>query len=174
MIVFINGAFGVGKTTVAEQLVQTLPHSLLFDPEEVGFFLRRVLAPVDQPDDFQDYVLWRTLVVTTAALLRQTYNRTLVMPMTITTLPYFDEVVGGLRRSEPDVYHFCLTAPVATIHERLLRRGNTPGDWCWQRAEHCYDAFQSPTFNVRIPTEAASPDTIVQAILAALPPNSIR
>ncbi len=34
MIIFINGAFGVGKTTIAENLVSRIPNSLLFDPEE--------------------------------------------------------------------------------------------------------------------------------------------
>ena len=45
MIVFINGPFGVGKTTVAERLVGRLPGSLLFDAELVGSFLRRIVAP---------------------------------------------------------------------------------------------------------------------------------
>lgn len=36
MIIFINGALGVGKTTVAELLVSRLSNSLLYDPEEVG------------------------------------------------------------------------------------------------------------------------------------------
>jgi len=35
VIIFINGSFGVGKTTVAEKLVSRLPDSLLYDPEEV-------------------------------------------------------------------------------------------------------------------------------------------
>ncbi|MES2459110.1 MAG: tunicamycin resistance protein, partial [Armatimonadota bacterium] len=116
MIVFINGAFGVGKTTVAERLCERLPNSLLFDPEEVGFFLRNVLSPIDKPDDFQDYVLWRSLVVTTALSLRRTYDRTLIMPMCLWHPPYFEEVVGELRCREPRFFHFCLTAPVETIH----------------------------------------------------------
>jgi dephospho-CoA kinase len=32
MIIFINGSFGVGKTTVAEMLVKRISNSLLFDP----------------------------------------------------------------------------------------------------------------------------------------------
>jgi hypothetical protein len=169
MIIFINGAFGVGKTTVAERLVQRLPNSLLFDPEEVGFFLRNVLSPIDKPDDFQQYALWRSLVVSTASQFRRTYDRILVMPMTLWHAPYFEEVVGGLRRTEPDVYHFCLTAPDETIQARLLQRGNKSGDWCWNHIERCRIAFQSSDFDIRIPTESATPDEIINTLLATLP-----
>ena len=157
MILFINGAFGVGKTTVAEILVRRLPSSLLFDPEEVGFFLRNVLGPIDRPDDFQEYALWCSLVVTTAARLRQTYDRTLVMPMSLWHQPYFDEVIGGLRAIETEVFHFCLTAPVEVIQARLTGRGNTPGDWAWVRAERCCNAFQSPLFRHANPNRKYPP-----------------
>src|SRR5207248_3034148 len=130
--------------TVAERLVEILPNSFLFDAEEVGQFLNKVLGSIDQPDDFQHYPMWRSLVVTTAKLLRQSYDRDLIMPMTIWHLPYFDEVIGGLRRIEPSFYHFCLTASVVTIQERLRRRGTGPGTWTWDRAERCHAAFQSP------------------------------
>ncbi len=38
MYVLLNGAFGVGKSTVARDLQQQLPNSLIFDPEWVGPF----------------------------------------------------------------------------------------------------------------------------------------
>ncbi|MDQ6661003.1 MAG: AAA family ATPase, partial [Chloroflexota bacterium] len=72
MIIFINGAFGVGKTTLAEMLVQRISNSLLFDPEIVGFFLRAIVSPIETFDDFQDLPMWRPLVVTTAQMLLQT------------------------------------------------------------------------------------------------------
>lgn len=168
MIIFINGAFGSGKTTVAQQLEKHLSNSLLFDPEEVGYFLRKVLKLVDDPDDFQHYHMWRSLVVTTTQLLQENYGRILIMPMTIWHLPYFEGVVGKLRQIEPDFHHFCLTASIATIQERLERRGEKPGGWSWERAERCCEAFQSPVFEKRIPTDTASPEDITMTILTAL------
>lgn len=43
MIIMINGAFGVGKTTVATILLERIPNSMLIDPEEVGYMLRNII-----------------------------------------------------------------------------------------------------------------------------------
>ena len=40
MIVWLNGAFGAGKTSTAKELLQLLPNARLYDPEHVGFLLR--------------------------------------------------------------------------------------------------------------------------------------
>jgi hypothetical protein len=39
MIIWINGAFGAGKTTLAEELQRRLPEAMPFDPEYVGYTL---------------------------------------------------------------------------------------------------------------------------------------
>ncbi len=170
MIIFINGAFGVGKTTVAERLVERIPNSLLFDAEEVGYFLRKVVKPVEQPDDFQHLPMWRMLTVTTARWLQERYGRTLIMPMTIWRKSYFDAVIGGLRAFEPEFYHFCLTATEPTLTERLRGRGDPPDvlAWCLEQARPCLAAFQSPDFAIQITTDGKTPDTLVEEILARL------
>ena len=68
MIIMINGAFGVGKTTVANKLLENLDNFMLFDPEEVGFMLRHVIPddikkPNERTDNFQDLEMWRSLTV---------------------------------------------------------------------------------------------------------------
>lgn len=45
MIIWINGAFGGGKTTLAEELQRRLPHAILFDPEYVGYLLVKWVWP---------------------------------------------------------------------------------------------------------------------------------
>lgn len=52
MIVWLNGAFGAGKTSTARELVTLLPEARIFDSEYVGFMLRHVLT--EPVDDFQD------------------------------------------------------------------------------------------------------------------------
>jgi deoxyadenosine/deoxycytidine kinase len=61
MILWINGAFGAGKTSTANELVQLLPHARIYDPEQVGYMLRHFLT--EPIDDFQDWPPWRQLVV---------------------------------------------------------------------------------------------------------------
>src|SRR5262245_5312498 len=106
MIIFINGAFGVGKTTVANLLVQRLPNALLYDPEEVGFMLRAILKPVVWTGDFQDYPMWRALVPEVGRMLAEQYGRTLIVPMTIWRAEYFTEVTAGLKAADSDFRHF--------------------------------------------------------------------
>jgi hypothetical protein len=170
MIIFINGAFGIGKTTLAERLAAHLPNSLLFDAEDVGFFLRKVIRPVEQPDDFQHLPMWRTLTVATARWLQERYSRTLIMPMTIWRAAYFEEVIGGLRAFEPELYHFCLTATEQTLLERLHGRGDRPEvlAWCLEQARQGLPAFQSPAFAEHLTTDGKTPQALVEEVLARL------
>src|SRR5262245_39754401 len=117
----LNGAFGVGKTTVAETLVARLPNALLFDPELVGAVLRVFTQGIrsgdEDTDDFQDIALWRTLTVQTAAGLIGQYHRTLVVPMTLANPAYFRKIKNGFEHIDEVVHHFCLMASAETIHQ---------------------------------------------------------
>jgi hypothetical protein len=170
MIIFVNGAFGAGKSTTAELLVSRIPHSLLFDAEEVGYFLRNIVGPIEIFDDFQDLPLWRMLTITTTKMLLETYNRTLIMPMTIWYEPYFDEIMTGLRQFEPELFHFCLTAKKETLLERLEGRPHSPEAfaWCGERIDRCIAAFQSPKFAVQIETDQQTPEEVVKEILSIM------
>src|SRR5947209_4522645 len=119
MIPFINGSFGVGKSTVAELLVKRIPNSMLYDPEEAGICLRHIVRPNERFEDFHYLPIWCTLTVTHARLLKQTYGRTLNMPMTVCYEPYLHEIMYGLRQFEPDLLHVCLTARAETIFTHL-------------------------------------------------------
>lgn len=60
MIIMINGAFGVGKTTIAEKLLGTIANSMLYDPEEVGFMLRNIITEdVKKPNEDTIYARLR-------------------------------------------------------------------------------------------------------------------
>ncbi len=95
MIIWINGAFGAGKTTLAEELSRRLPEAVLFDPEYVGYLLRH-WVPVPT-GDFQDLPSWRELVIATALSLRRHHAGTLIAPMTLINDDYLAEILGGLR-----------------------------------------------------------------------------
>lgn len=173
MIIFINGSFGVGKTTVAQSLVQEIPHSLLYDAEEVGLMLRNILKPIAWSGDFQDYPLWRELVIEVAAKLKRQYDRTLIMPMTIWRAEYFKEVMTGLAKVDSNIRHFCLTAPEHVVRQRALDRGEKEGDWLFDQLGKCSDAFRSDLFAVQIDTSTRNPKQIVDHILQELKTKSI-
>ncbi|WP_353095654.1 hypothetical protein [Tissierella praeacuta] len=40
MIIWLNGAFGSGKTTCAFELSRRFPNSFVYDPENIGYFIR--------------------------------------------------------------------------------------------------------------------------------------
>jgi thymidylate kinase len=165
MIIFINGAFGSGKTTLANLLVERLPNALLYDPEEVGAMLRHILAPIDNPSDFQDYPLWRGLVPEVAKGLLS-YSRTLVMPMTVWRENYFQEIVGQIKQFEPDFIHFCLMASLEVVNERIRKRGHQPeGDWVFDQTPKCVAAFESAAFECKIDTTNLSPQAIADKVL---------
>lgn len=58
MIVWLNGAFGVGKTSAAGELRDVLPQGRLHDPERLGWLLQRTVGRW-QPGDYQHLSSWR-------------------------------------------------------------------------------------------------------------------
>ena len=54
MIIWISGAYGVGKSTLAEALASRIDNALIFDAEEVGNAVRG-----NYPDDPYGYIFRR-------------------------------------------------------------------------------------------------------------------
>ncbi|GAE34022.1 AAA family ATPase [Halalkalibacter akibai] len=172
MIIMINGAFGVGKTTIANELQKKIANTMIFDPEEVGFMLRNIVPEEIKrleanTGDFQDLRLWKELTVEVAARMVNTYNTNLVIPMTIRKPEYLRYIQNGFKKIDKETYHFCLTASEGTIYKRLRNRGETEGNWCFQQTEKCLTAFKSFDFGEYIDTDGVSISTIVAAIKRA-------
>ncbi|MFA6250807.1 MAG: AAA family ATPase [Candidatus Shapirobacteria bacterium] len=170
MIVFINGSFGVGKSSVAGLLVQKISNSLLYDAEEVGYMLRKIGKPVGFPEDFQDLPAWRILTVKTAQLLKQQYNKNLIMPLCVWNELYFDEIVSGLKAIDKYFYHFCLVADRQTILKRHSNRNDSleVTKWVHDRVDKCLASHGSPKFGVRVQTENKSAEEVTEEIVSML------
>ena len=67
VIIWINGGFGAGKTTLAEELHRRIPEAVVYDPEDVGLMLRKWIP---SNGDFQHLPSWRELVIATALSFR--------------------------------------------------------------------------------------------------------
>ncbi len=138
MIIWINGSFGVGKTTVAEKLKEKIDKSIIYDPEKIGMFLTSTLPTKE--DDFQDYRLWRTI---NYEMLKNLYIEfeVIIVPMTITNKQYYNEIVGRLERNGIDIKHFILIASKENIISRLNARGNST-EWAYMQVDRCDKAFK--------------------------------
>ncbi|MFD0204212.1 MULTISPECIES: AAA family ATPase [Saccharothrix] len=118
MIVWINGAFGAGKTTLAEELGRRLPDALSFDPEHVGFLLR-FSAPPPETGDFQDIPLWRKLTAELAIGLHRDYGRHVITPMTLVETAYREEVFKLLAAADVPLLHVFLDVPPDELRRRI-------------------------------------------------------
>lgn len=123
MIIWLNGGFGAGKTTLAEELHLRLPDAVVYDPEDVGLMLWKWMRP---NDDFQHLPSWRELVVATALSLRRHHADTLVVPMSLVRDDYRAEILGGLADAGEQVLHVFLEAPAGVLKERLAARAPVP------------------------------------------------
>ncbi|MFK4226375.1 NUDIX domain-containing protein [Streptomyces sp. NPDC019890] len=124
MIVWINGAFGAGKTSTARELIDLIPNSTLYDPELIGGHLRRLLPQkrLAEVTDYQDLPIWRRLVVDTAAALLAELGGVLVVPMTLLRQEYRDEIFGGLASRRIPVRHVLLRPDETILRARIAAR----------------------------------------------------
>lgn len=177
MIVMINGAFGAGKTTTAEMLLPLVPNSMIFDPEEVGYMLRKIVTEEirleeERTDDFQDLELWRILTVKVANELKQKYNKHLLVPMTIYKHQNFEYIYNGFKDIDKDIYHFCLIAAEETLHKRLTERGDKVGGWTFQQTEKCVNVLRDNRFEEHIITDQLDKNEIINRILLRILPSN--
>ncbi|MFF9125595.1 NUDIX domain-containing protein [Streptomyces sp. NPDC014889] len=128
MIVWINGAFGAGKTTTARELIELIPNSTLFDPEVIGGALTCLLPPkhLAEAGDYQDLPIWRRMVIDTAAAMLAELGGTLVVPMTLLRQEYRDEIFGGLAARRVAVRHVLLAPAETILRERIAHREVPP------------------------------------------------
>lgn len=169
MVVWINGAFGVGKTIVARRLVKMWEGAWLFDPEQVGFMLRRVW-PERNFSDFQDLPLWRELTVRILAEASRTPVTKIVVPMTLVKPDYFEEIIGGLRAEGVDVRHFTLMAPAATVSSRIRWRLARPASrrWALARVDTCLAELSGGAFATHVWTQGRTAAAVAQDIFARI------
>lgn len=175
MLIWINGAFGVGKTHTAHELRRRLQTAHVADPELLGGAIHKMLPP-DQRADYQDRPQWRTGVRETLLQACSATEVPVIVPMTLVDPDYFEEIVGRLRGAGIDVRHYALTAPVDVIHGRLRTRigyavGRLTGireTWAMERADRCVRALRDDRFATHVPTGRRPLDEVVEHIAADL------
>ncbi|MFD3512889.1 NUDIX domain-containing protein [Streptomyces sp. NPDC058657] len=147
MLVWINGAFGAGKTSTARELIDLIPNSTFYDPELTGAELGQLLPAkrLAEVTDFQDLPMWRRMVVDTAAALLAEVGGVLVVPMTLLRQEYRDEIFGGFAARRIPVRHVLLHTEETILRERIAARevpGMTAADAEVRVRQWAYDHIQ--------------------------------
>ncbi|RIX53704.1 tunicamycin resistance protein [Paenibacillus nanensis] len=166
MIIWLNGAFGAGKTQTAHELHNRLPGSFLYDPENVGYFLRKNIPDSMRSGDFQNLSAWRECNLSILRMLDAHHKGPIIVPMTLVVPSYFDEIVGELRRVGVDVQHFALCASKEVILKRLRKRGDGAQSWPALQADRCVEALLSPVFKHHILTDTLTISETAERIAA--------
>ncbi|RKT53379.1 AAA family ATPase [Saccharothrix australiensis] len=172
MIIWLNGGFGAGKTTLAQELHRRLPTAVVYDPEDLGITLWKWVPP---NDDFQDLPSWRELVVATALSLRRHHAETLIVPMSLLRDAYRAEILGGLADAGEEILHVFLEADADVLKKRITARAPIPGnpqsgssalEWALSRLDPAAAARQ-PAGTLVLRSDRLTPAELADAVLAA-------
>lgn len=164
MIIWINGAFGSGKTQTSYELHRRIPDSFVYDPENIGFFINKNIPQEVCKEDFQDYSIWRELNYTILRYMESEYDGVIIVPMTVVNPQYYEETVGKLRRDGILVHHFVLWASKETLLKRLRSRGDGTNSWGAKQIDRCMKGLSNHLFHHRIDTENMTIEHVAETI----------
>jgi len=165
-IIWLNGAFGAGKTQTAYELHRRLENSFVYDPENIGFFLNQNLPDKLKKNDFQDYEMWREFNHKTIKYIAENDKEPIIIPMTITDKLYFAEITGNLESEEIQLQSFVLSASREVIERRLKKRLERKNSWGFKQIDRCLSSLADEAFGEKIQTDHLSIDGVVEIIAA--------
>ncbi len=164
LIIWINGAFGSGKTTIAYELNRRIPNSFVYDPENVGFFIRKNVPKRILKGDFQDHAIWREINFSILHTISNEFPGIIIIPMTIVNPQYFNEIITKLKSNGVVVNHFTLIANRETLLKRLKSRGDNKNSWPAKQIDRCISILSQDMFKIHIHTDSLTPEEIISRI----------
>ena len=160
MIVWLNGAFGVGKTQTAYRLKRRLKEAFVYDPENLGCFIRENIPPGMEKPDFQEYPFWREGNAVMLKYIASHYDGVMIVPMTVTD--HFYEITSCLEGIP--FCHAVLWASAETIKKRLKTRGEGKRSWAYQQIERCVSGLTLFPDADKIQTDALTLEQVVEKV----------
>lgn len=169
MIIWINGAFGVGKTSVATQLSKVLKNPYIFDPEMTGEYIWDNLPEeLSRKGDYQDIPMWREFNYQMIDYIQKVWDGVIIVPMTIVNPLYYEELIKKLENSGSKLHHFILTADKNILLERLEQRGDYASSWPVNQIDKCVYAFDNIIQGTKIDTSNLTIDGVVDKIISSI------
>jgi len=168
VIIWLNGAFGAGKTTTARALTGVLPDARLFDAEQVGYLLRSI-GGLPILGDFQHWPPWRALVVDTARQVLDYVGGTLVIPQTVLIRRYWDEISAGIAAAAIPLRHVVLHAEQDALTRRIEVDTAENRRWRLDHLAHYRQALEWLTAEAEVvDTTHRPPADTVELVISAL------
>lgn len=171
-VVWLNGTFGVGKSSAARKLADTRADAHVFEPEWIGYLLKCLPASPARRQDYQQLRLWRSLTRWSLLLLSRARHGVLIVPMTMVEPQPRGETIDALRRAGITVIEVVLTASQNRIAARMDARGSSPGNWglrqftrCTARLQHILEHDQA----TKVHTDDLDLDEVVEIVAQLLP-----
>lgn len=168
VIIWINGPFGAGKTTVTTRLLEGDASLVMFDTENVGSMLRAALQRRIPVADFQDWTSWRRLVVATLSEISAELGSDVVVPQTVVIEPYWREITTGLSERHVPLRAFTLDVASDELKRRILHDHADPeaAGWRIERRSDFEAALPWLRNTTRvIDTTAMTPHEVAQTII---------
>ena len=165
MIYWINGAYGVGKSTIALELKKKLKKAIIYDAEEIGNAIRANYPKSLYSVLFDGYLLWRETNYKLLKDIQSKYNGDIIVPITLIKEESYEEIINKLKNDSIPLTHILLEADYETIHDCILNRGEEENCWCMKNINMCFNTFKKVTNAIRINTINKTPKEIVKEII---------
>ncbi len=134
MIIWISGAYGVGKSTLAEAMAKKMKNALIFNAEEVGNAVRENYPDCPYGYIFEDYPLWGEFCYMLLKDIHEKFRADILVPMTLVRKESYG-IIEKLNRDGINTQLVVLEASYMTVHDRILARGEEEGCWCMENIE---------------------------------------
>ncbi len=165
MIIWISGAYGVGKSTLAEKLLSRIDNSMIFDAEEVGNAVRENYPGEPYGVVYEDYPLWCDFNYMLLKDIHSNFSKNILVPMTLIRKNSYSRIIERLINDGIDIKFIILEAGYKNIHDRILARGEDEDCWCIENIEMSQTGSKSLPNGFHINTDEKSVDEIADIIL---------
>lgn len=166
MIIWLSGAYGVGKSTLAEAMAAKMENALIFDAEEVGNAVRENYPNCPYGYIFEDYPLWGEFCYMLLKDIHERFHKDILVPMTLVRKESYD-IIEKLNRGGIETHLVILEASYRTIHDRILARGEEEGCWCMKNIEPARSGSAALP-GIHIQTDERTVDELVNIVFGKL------
>ncbi len=166
MIIWISGAYGVGKSTLAEAIAAKMENAMIFDAEEVGNTVRGNYPGCPYGYIFEDYPLWGEFCYMLLKDIHEKFHKNILVPMTLVRKESCS-IIDKLNRDGINTQLVVLEASYQTVHDRILTRGEEEDCWCMKNIELARSSSASLP-GIHIQTDGRTVDELCESVLVKL------